>query len=287
MSKDIIVTEKDVGVAVTFITSLLFNLSYYLTLFSVFWFAFDVDSFANNSTTIQFVTIIALFLFFLILGFCDDALSRVIYKCFISRLVFTHSIVLFIIRIAHFFELKKGLLKKHFIFVPFIFVSLLIAQHGIALGKDWLVYVDPVVVPEATSHSLLPSTNPGGRERYCFFPVKGGGLREYAILSDRVCDVRAISYQGVTYVRKMYYFIDDQQSSADNIAANRIYASRLMPSNMTSGFVISDYSLQWRKIKLFFIAVFITLLCYFFVCPNWIKTKYEKWMEKKKLNGDK
>lgn len=162
---------------------------------------------------------------------------------------------------------------RPYIFVPLIIINLLIVSHGFALLKNWLVYIDPVVMPHATSQSLIYTDlmDWKAQNRFCWKSQGRGRPRKRS--KNEVCDTRRISYNGTTEIQHIHYYINDEMPYYESQLSKMVCRSRLFPSIITNGMVISKYSLKKSTNNLLISTFVMTLFLYLCFCPNWIKRR--------------
>lgn len=280
MLKSQVPTEDDVKMAMSLLRASWYILNLYVLANLLLYMVFDGYYGYHITILIFIVGLLSWCLAFILPNSVSKWVSKwvynVIHYCLSAQNIIANQCVFFILSASKRINFIKKKLIRPFVFLPLVCLNLFILLHGVALFKDWLVYIDPVAVTDATSKSLFYNNLLNYRSDLPFCLMRKEARKNAPLekSSYAVCDMREITYKGKTQTRKMFYYIEDTGFYVNANLVNSIYASRLFPSNMTSGIVITKYSMTWRMIKLFTFMALFTLILYIFIFPNWFKSRY-------------
>ena len=274
-----ILSQEDVRMATCFVLKFVYFIAFYILTNLFFFIIFDVYD-DNKFGGLVFISWFFLWLLlFIVPKLRFEKISAFLYKNIAIKSVAARRSIFSIISLSQKIAKVKTILIRPFVFLPLIIINLLIAFHGVAVLKDWLVYIDPVMVAHATSKSILDDGYSRGSFDKVFCWIGGARGKPKRRDYNRVCDIRIITYEGKSEIRKMFYYIGDGERISSRNSSSTIVASRLFPSNMTSVDVITQYSIIRRIIKLVILTSIFTLFFYFCICPNRLKTRFLRWME--------
>ena len=268
-------TEYDVENVVIFFINFFNFIVFYILGNIAFWVIWD-DYLSDTIAVVAFPLwglYLVFWMWFVVSK--SEKISKILYTDGVAKNNYLGAFVNFMIPLSKKISAIKNFLMRPYIFVPLIIINLFIVSHGFALLKNWLVYMDPIVLPQATSQSLIYTDFSDWKtsNRFCWkSPGKG---RPKIRSNNEVCDIRRISYNGTTKIQHIHYYLNDESLAYESQLSKTVYTTRLFPSFLTNGMVISKYNLKKSTIHHLIFTFAITLFLYLYIYTDWLERLIE------------